>query len=121
MREGQFHAFNTLSTVGLDTCNLVDEKGAMHPYVPGTNPPLEVSARPIGPITDGGGVDFLTLGPKIILYNNILQGASIRPWALSRGAGAGGGGARGAIAPPQLFVSMGWICMCPPPLKFGNH
>ena len=25
----------------------------------------------------------------------------------------GGGGARGAIA-PQLLVSMGWICLCPP-------
>ena len=31
----------------------------------------------------------------------------------SRGAGAGGGGARGAIA-PQHFVSRGWICLCPP-------
>ena len=33
---------------------------------------------------------------------------------LDSGARGPGGGARGAIA-PQLFVSMGWICLCPPP------
>ena len=31
--------------------------------------------------------------------------------AVNRGAGAGGGGQ----LPPQLFVSRGWICPCPPP------
>ena len=35
------------------------------------------------------------------------------------GAREPGGGGKGAIAPPQLFVSMGWICLCPPP-KFGQ-
>ena len=34
------------------------------------------------------------------------------PQRQGRGSRGGGGG---AIAPPQLLVSMGWICLCPPP------
>ena len=39
---------------------------------------------------------------------------------LLQGRGSRGRGQGGNCPPPQLFVSMGWICLCPP-LKFGNH
>ena len=34
--------------------------------------------------------------------------------SVTQGCGSRGGGEGGQLPPPQLFVSMGWICLCPP-------
>ena len=59
----------------------------------------------------GGGAELLPPPPLCTAaYVGRLYRAYAAPITQGRGSR---GGARGAIA-PQLLVSMGWLCLCPP-------